>query len=74
MPSRTPSRARRMAYRGRGDVRNFLESNGLYWLAIIKLVRLLAWLGAEQAAEWVGRESGLRARCAFLLYGDRHPR
>ena len=54
----------------------FLESHAwaLYWYAIIKLVRLLTWAGAVNVAEWIARETGLRARVVALLYGTRYPR
>lgn len=52
---------------------DFLKSRGLYWYALIKLVRFLVWIGAVNVAEWIGRETGLRARCVALLYGPRFP-
>jgi hypothetical protein len=56
-------------------MREFLEGHAraLYWLAIIKLVRLLTWAGAVSVAEWIARETGLRARVVALLYGPRYP-
>ena len=45
------------------------HARALYWLAIIKAVRALTWLGAVEAAEWIARETGLRARVIALLYG-----
>jgi len=45
------------------------EARGLYWLAVIKAVRVLTFLGAVDAAEWISRETGLRARVIALLYG-----
>ncbi len=56
-------------------MRNLLESHAraLYWYVLIKMVRLLTWLGAVNAAEWIARETGLRARVVALLYGSRFP-
>ncbi len=45
------------------------EARTLYWFAIIKAVRILTFLGAVDFAEWIARESGLRARVIALLYG-----
>lgn len=45
------------------------HASALYWYSIIKTVRLLTWLGFVGAAEWVARETGLRALLIELLYG-----
>ena len=46
----------------------------LYWWGIIKVVRGLTWLGAVGLAEWIARETGLRARVIEILYGPGGPR
>lgn len=50
------------------------HSRWLYWFSIIKIVRVLTALGAVGLAEWVARETGLRARVVELLYGPSGPR
>ena len=45
------------------------HARGLYWWAIIEVVQGLTWLGAVRLAEWIARETGLRARLVELLYG-----
>lgn len=39
----------------------------VYWFAVIKTVRALYAVGLADAAEWVSRVTGLRARLEALL-------
>lgn len=50
------------------------KARWLYWWALIKVVRVLTWLGAVGLAEWIARETGLRARVIEILYGPGGPR
>ena len=47
-----------------------MSFQGLYWLALIKICRLLIAVKLTSAAEWIGEHSGLKSRLKSLIDSD----
>ena len=50
------------------------HASAVYWFTIIKIIYALYALGLPDAAEWVSRVTGLRARLEALLEDPGDPR
>lgn len=42
----------------------------LYWFGLIKICRLLVWLGLNRQAHWLFESSGLHAHLVALMRRD----